>query len=102
MGWSSIVYVKGSIRWCSGKSVQIEDARVRATQKRIGIERHGDSSKDIDVHLSKSEDNGEEECRSETSITKFWRQARKIEIGAVVKSQKGLIGVEGGKGMCYQ
>ena len=25
-----------------------------------------------------------------------------IESGAVVKSRKGLIGVEGGKGICYQ
>ena len=90
MGWSSIVYVKGSIRWCSGKSVQIEDARVRATQKRIGIERHGDSSKDIDVHLSKSEDNGEEECRSETSITKFWRQARENRNRSSGQKPKGL------------
>ena len=26
----------------------------------------------------------------------------RLESGAVVKSQKGLIGVEGGKGICYQ
>ena len=26
----------------------------------------------------------------------------KIETGSVIKSRKGLIGVEGGKGICYQ
>ena len=48
---------------------------VCAAQNRITIVRHGDPSKDIDAQLSKIEDNGEKECRSETSITKFWRQA---------------------------
>ena len=42
----------------------------------FGIVRHGDSSEDIDAQLSKIEDNGEEEYRSKTSITKFRRQAR--------------------------
>ena len=37
----------------------------------IGIVRHGDSSEDIDTRLSKNEDNGEKEFRSETSITKL-------------------------------
>ena len=44
---------------------------VRATQNRIGIVRHGDSSKDIDAQLSKIDDNGEEKYRLETSITKL-------------------------------
>ena len=35
----------------------------------LGIIRHGDSSEDIDAQLS--EDNGEEEIISETSIAKF-------------------------------
>ena len=39
------------------------------------IARHWDSSEDIDAQLSKVENNGEEEKRSETSITKLWRQA---------------------------
>ena len=55
---SSIVYVEDSIRWYLGKSVQIEDTWVCATQNRIGIVPHGDSSKDIDAQLSKIEDNG--------------------------------------------
>ena len=37
--------------------------------------RHGDSSEDIDAWLSKIEDDGWKEQRSETSITKLWRQA---------------------------
>ena len=58
-----------------GKSVPMENTRVRATQNCVGIVRHGDSS-EIDAPLSESEDNGEEEYRSETSIAKFGRQTR--------------------------
>ena len=42
-----------------------------ATQNCIGLVRHGDSSNDIGSQLSKVENNGEEEYRSETSITKL-------------------------------
>ena len=66
MGWSSTIYVKDSILWCLGKSVQIKNTWVRATQNRIGIVRHGDSE-DIDAQLSKIEDNGEKEHKSETT-----------------------------------
>ena len=55
----------------SWKLVEIENTIVRATQNCTGIVRHGDSSEDIDAQLSKIEDNGEEEYRSETSITKL-------------------------------
>ena len=37
----------------------------------LAVVRHGDSSEDIDAQLSKIEDNGEEEYRSETSIAKL-------------------------------
>ena len=43
--------------------------KLSATQNCSGIVRHGDSSEDIDAQVSKVEDNGEEEYRSETSIT---------------------------------
>ena len=39
-------------------------------KNRIGTVRHGDSSEDVVSQLSKVEDNGEEQYRSETSITK--------------------------------
>ena len=39
--------------------------------KTYWIARHGDSSEDIDAQLTKFEDHGEEEYRSETSIAKF-------------------------------
>ena len=55
---------------------KFEDTWVCATQNRIGIVRHGDSSNDIDAQLSKIEDNGKKKNQSETSITKLWRQAR--------------------------
>ena len=57
MGCSFTIHVKDSIR-C-------------AIQNCIGIVRHGDSSEDIDAHLSRIEDNGELEYRSETPITKL-------------------------------
>ena len=54
-----------------GKSVQIEDTSVCATRNCIRIARHGESTEDIDAQLSKIEDNGEEEYRSETPIVKL-------------------------------
>ena len=41
------------------------------SQNRVGIFRHGNSLEDIDAQLSKIEDDGEQEKRSETSITKL-------------------------------
>ena len=35
-------------------------------------------------------------------LRNFDARHRRIETGAVVKSRKGLSGVEGGKGICYQ
>ena len=43
------------------------------------IVRDGDSSKDIDAHLSKIENDGEKKKRSETLIAKLCRQTREIE-----------------------
>ena len=65
---------------------------------------------DMEIHqkipmpsYQKVEGNGEEEHRSETSITKLWRQTReKLKQEQWSKSWKGPIGVEGGKGTCYQ
>ena len=73
---SSTIDVKGSIRWYLGKSVQIKDTRVCATQNFIGIVRHGDSSEDIDGKLSKVEYNGKEKYRARCEDEEFWRQAR--------------------------
>ena len=81
---------------------KIENTWVRATQNCIGIVRHGDSSEDIDTQLSQFEDNGEEKFRSETSITKLWRQAGENWNRSSGQESKGIIGVEGGKGICYQ
>ena len=84
-------------------SVQIVNTRVRSTRNRIRHVRHGNSSEEIDAQLSKVEDDGEKEHRSETSITKFRRQKReKLRQGAVVTSCRGLSGFERGKGICYQ
>ena len=45
--------------------------KLNVLQNRVRIVRHGDSSKDIDVRLSKIEDNGEERYRSKTQTAKF-------------------------------
>ena len=76
MGWNSTVYDEDSIGWCSGKSVQYENTRVWSTPNCIRNVRHGNSSKDIDAQLSEVENLCEKQQRSETSITKFWRQKR--------------------------
>ena len=103
MGRSSIIYVKSTIRWCSGKSVQIENTWVWSTQNRIGIVRHGDSSsEDMDDQRSKVETMVKRSTDQNFRWRNFDARHGRIESGAVVKSRKGLIGVEGGKGICYQ
>ena len=61
-------------RWYSGKFVQTMNTWVWSTPNRIRIVRHGNSSEDIEAWLSDIESDGEKKNRSETSITKFWRQ----------------------------
>ena len=94
--------MKDSIRWYLGTSVQIEDIWVRAEQNRIGIVRHGDSSEDIGSQRSKVENHGEEEKNQKLRYETLDARHGTIESGAVVKSRKGLLSVEGGKGICYQ
>ena len=89
MGRSSVIDVKKSIRWNLGKSVQIENTWVRATQNCIEIVRHGDSWKDIGSQLSKIENHGKEKYRLETSFTKLWRQARENRDRSSGQESKG-------------
>ena len=79
-----------------------KNTRVRAIQNRFGIVRLGYSSEDIDAQLSKIEDNGEESSDQKLRLRNFDARHGKVESGAVIKSRKGAIGVEGGKGVCYQ
>ena len=58
---SYVVDDKNYIGWYSGKFLHIKDTWVRATHNRIGIVRHGDSSKDNDAQLTEVENDGEEE-----------------------------------------
>ena len=90
-GWdgSFIIYVKDSIRWWHRKSVQNENTWVCATQNRIRIVRHGDSSENIDSQVSKFWDNGEEEYISQTSIRKLCRQARETWNRSSDRESKG-------------
>ena len=87
MGRTSIVHVKNSIRWYLGKSVQIEDTWVC-----IGIVPNYQKLKTME---KRSVD-------QKLRLRNFDARHVKIESGTVVKSRKGPIGVEGGKGTCYQ
>ena len=69
----------------------------------MGIVRHGDSSEDIDAQFSKVENHGEKRSLDQKlRLRNFDARLGIIESGAVVKSRKGIIGVEGGKDICYQ
>ena len=104
MGRSPTTYVKISIRWCLGMSVQIENTWVRATQNRIRIVRHGDSSENVDAQLSKKKKKTmmKRSMDQKLRLRNFDARHGKIETRVVVKSRKGMNGVEGGKGTCYQ
>ena len=73
---------------------------VRATQNRIGIVRHGDSSENIDAQLSKIEDN-EERKDQKLRLRNFDARHGRIETGAVIRNRKGMSSVEGGKGNLF-
>ena len=100
MGWSSTVDVKNSLRWYLGKSVQIENTWVRATLNRLRIVRHGDSSEYIGSQKLKTM--VKRSIDQKLRLRNFDARHGKIETGAVVNSRKGILGVEGGKGVCYQ
>ena len=99
MGWSSTIYVKDSVRWCLGKSVQIKNTWVCATQNGIGIVRHGNSSEDIGAQLSEVDNGGEEEFRSEIAITKLWRPTWNRSSGQKSKGTDRRLKQR--KGICY-
>ena len=102
MGRSFIVYVKDTIWWCPGKSLQIENTCFCATQNCIRSVRHGDLSEDIDAQLSKIDNDGEKSLDQKLRLRNFDARHRKIETGAVVISRKGSSGGGTGKGICYQ
>ena len=103
MGWNSIIYDQDPTWWHPGKFVQIEDTWVWSTQNRIRIVWHGNLSEDIEAWLSKDVKTMVRRSIDQTLwLRNFDARHEKIETGAVVKSQKGLSGVEKGKGICYQ
>ena len=69
---------------------------------RIEIVRLGASSEDIMSQLSKVENDGAKKYRSETPVANFRRQTRENRNWSSCQESKGLSGVEGGKGTCYQ
>ena len=64
-----------------------ESAQLKTVLELYDMEIH---QKNIDAQLSKIEDNGEEEYRSETSITKFWRQTRENWNRSSGQESKGI------------
>ena len=94
--------VKDSFRRYLGKSVQIENTWVWSTQTVLELY-------DMEIHQKISLPNYQnlKTMVKRSADQKLWLRnfdARhgRIESGAVVKSRKGLIGIEGGKGICYQ
>ena len=71
-------------------SVQIKESWVCATPNRIGIVHYGDSSEKIRSQPWTVENHGDEECRSETSITKLERWARQNWIRSSGQEPKGI------------
>ena len=103
MGRSSNIDDKKSIRWNPGKSVQIEDTWVWSTQRNV-LELH-----DMEIHQNISVPNYQKlktmvkRCVDQKlRLRNFHARYGRLETGAVVKRRKGLSGVEGGKGICYQ
>ena len=90
MGWNYIVYDQDPTWWRPGKFAQIENTWVWSTQNGVRIVRQGHSSEDIYAQLSKVEDDGEKEHRSETQIAKLWRQAREKWNRSSGQESKGL------------
>ena len=102
MGWALLSKLKipRDDVWESLHTLRIRESA--QLKNRIGIERHGHATKDIDALLSEIENNGEKECRSENSITKLWRQARENWIGSSDKESKGINWRwREGKGICH-
>ena len=103
MGWSSMFYVKDSIRWHLGKSVQIVKTWVRATQNFIGIVRHGDIHQKISMpNYQKLKSMVKRSIDQKLRLRTFDARNGRIETRAVVKNREGMSGVEGGKRTCYQ
>ena len=94
---------KNSIRWYLGKSVQFEDKWVCATQKpywkcttwRLIRRYRFPTIKSWKPWWRREKD-------QKLRLRNFDVRHGRLETGAVVKSRKGLSGVERGKGKCYQ
>ena len=82
---------KKYIGWNLGKSVQLENTWVRATQNRIGIVRHGDSSEVIGSQLSKVVNHGEKENSQKLRLRNFWRWAWENWNRSGDKESKGTV-----------
>ena len=67
------------------------------TQNCIGIVRHGNSSENIDPNRQILKTMVKRSTDQKLRLRTFDARHEKIETGAVVKSQKGLSGVERGK-----
>ena len=82
--------------------LRIRESAQLKKKNRLGIVRHGDSSEDIGIHYQKLKTMVKRRIVQKLHLRNFDAGHGRIESGAVVKSRKGIIGVEGGKGICYQ
>ena len=101
-GWSSIVCVENFIRWYLGKSAQI---RIRESDQVKTVLELDDMEIPQKISVPKYQKLKTMVKRSidqKLRLRNFDARHGRIESGAVVKSGKGLIGVEGRKGFGYQ
>ena len=70
-------------------------------KKCIGIVRHGHLKISV-PNPQKLETTVKRRTDQKLRLRNFDARHRRIETGAVVRSRKGLIGAEGGKGSCFQ
>ena len=92
---------KDSIQWYLGKSVQVEDTWVFATEIRIDIVRDGDSSKDIGTQFSKkmmtmvkrslTSDTGELKKEQWSRIARDWMTLKEEKVNATSGKRKASV-----------
>ena len=101
MRCSSTVDVKDSTRWNLGKSVLriCESGQLKTVLDLYDMEIHEKLSV---RHHQKLKTMAKRIIDQKHRLRNFDARHGRLETGAVVKNRKGLIGVEGGKGICYE
>ena len=104
MGRSSIVYVTNSIRWYLGKSLYTlrirESAQLKIVLELCDMEIHQKISVPNDQKLKRQM--VKRSIDQKLRLRNLWRQKWENWKRSCGKESKGILGVEGGKGICSQ